>query len=103
LAEEAQEDEDLGEVPDEFLDPIMSTIMHNPVRLPTSGNVMDRDVISRILLSDKQDPFNRKFLTEDMLTDEAELKIRIQEFRATRRIRSQSKHEGGGGAGPSGS
>jgi ubiquitin conjugation factor E4 B len=103
LAEEAQEDEDLGEVPDEFPDPIMSTIMLNPVRLPTSGDVMDRDVISRVLPSDKQDSFNRQFLSEDMLEDEAELKICMQEFRATRRTRSQSKHKGGGGAGRSGS
>jgi ubiquitin conjugation factor E4 B len=90
-------------VPDEFPDPIMSTIMLNPVRLPTSGDVMDRDVISRVLPSDKQDSFNRQFLSEDMLEDEAELKICMQEFRATRRTRSQSKHKGGGGAGRSGS
>lgn len=82
--EDEQEEEDLGEVPDEFLDPIMSTIMVNPVRLPTSGNVMDRDVISRILLSDKMDPFNRMFLSEDMLEDVPELKAQIEEFRRSR-------------------
>jgi U-box domain len=73
-AEEAHEDEDKREVADEFPDPIMRTIMCNPVRLPTSGNVVDRNAISRILLSDKQDPFNRNHFTEDMLKDEVELK-----------------------------
>ena len=35
----------LGEIPDEYLDPIMSTLMRNPVMLPTSKVVCDRDVI----------------------------------------------------------
>lgn len=78
-------EEDLGEIPDEFLDPIMSVLMRNPVRLPTSGNVMDRSVISRILLSDKLDPFNRKLLTEDMLEDEVDLKRRIDAFLTEKR------------------
>lgn len=84
--EEAEEEEGmLGEIPDEFLDPIMSSLMRNPVRLPTSGNVMDRAVISRILLSDKVDPFNRKLLTEDMLEEDVELKARIDGFIAEKR------------------
>lgn len=82
---ENQEEENLGEIPDEFLDPIMSVLMRNPVRLPTSGNVMDRAVISRILLSDKVDPFNREFLTEDMLIEDVDLKKRIDTFVAEKR------------------
>lgn len=82
---ENQEEEDLGEIPDEFLDPIMSVLMRNPVRLPTSGNVMDRAVISRILLSDKVDPFNRELLTEDMLVEDVDLKNRIDSFVAEKR------------------
>lgn len=90
LAEKAVEEEEeeegaLGEIPDEFLDPIMSSVMRNPVRLPTSGNIMDRAVICRILLSDKVDPFNRKLLTEDMLVEEVELKERIETFIKSRR------------------
>lgn len=87
LAHEAenQEEENLGEIPDEFVDPIMNVLMRNPVRLPTSGNVVDRAVISRILLSDKSDPFNRELLTEDMLIEEVELKQRIDAFIAERR------------------
>lgn len=32
----------LGEVPDEFLDPVLCHLMRDPVLLPTSGTVMDR-------------------------------------------------------------
>eukprot|EP00177_Eucheuma_denticulatum_P008227 GFKZ01014968.1.p1 GENE.GFKZ01014968.1~~GFKZ01014968.1.p1 ORF type:complete len:1137 (-),score=220.11 GFKZ01014968.1:190-3600(-) len=80
VEEEQEEEAELGDIPDEFMDPIMSILMKNPVRLPTSGNVMDRSVISRILLSDKVDPFNRKLLTEDMLEEETELKERIDKW-----------------------
>ena len=30
------------DAPDEFIDPLMSTIMRDPVLLPTSGNIVDR-------------------------------------------------------------
>lgn len=61
-----QEEEDMGEVPDEYLDPLMATIMTDPVELP-SGNILDRSTIETHLLSDKTDPFNRQPLTPDML------------------------------------
>lgn len=41
--------------------------MNDPVILPTSGQTMDRSTISRHLLSDNTDPFNRAHLTIDML------------------------------------
>ena len=41
--------------------------MTDPVILPTSGNTMDRSVISRHLLSTPFDPFNRSPLSPDML------------------------------------
>lgn len=59
-----QEDEDaeadLGEIPDEFLDPLMFTLMSDPVLLPTSKNIIDRSTIRSHLLSDPNDPFNRQ-------------------------------------------
>lgn len=66
-----------SEVPDEFLDPITCALMDNPVRLPTSGKVMDHSTIARHLLSDAKDPFNRAPLTiEDVIPDD-DLKQRI--------------------------
>eukprot|EP00744_Colponema_vietnamica_P008212 GILI01011738.1.p1 GENE.GILI01011738.1~~GILI01011738.1.p1 ORF type:complete len:723 (-),score=177.10 GILI01011738.1:197-2203(-) len=67
--------------PDEFLDPIMSTLMTDPVTLPSSRIVVDRVTIVKHLLSDPSDPFNRSPLTLDMLIPNDELKTRIEEWR----------------------
>lgn len=55
------------DVPEEFLDPILGTVMKDPVLLTTSGHVVDRDIITRHLLTDQKDPFNRQDLTIEML------------------------------------
>ena len=47
-------------------DPLMDTLMEDPVELP-SGKVMDRAVIMRHLLNSSTDPFSRQPLSEDML------------------------------------
>lgn len=57
---------DYGEIPDEFRDPLMDTLMTDPVQLP-SGNIMDRKVILRHLLNSQTDPFNRQPLTDSEL------------------------------------
>lgn len=75
-------DVDLGEIPDEFLDAIMFTIMKDPVLLPTSGNIVDRSTITQIILNDASDPFNRKPLTVDMLQPDHDLKAKIEAFMA---------------------
>lgn len=54
-----QAEDDLGEIPDEFLDPLMATLMTDPVMLPRSKSVLDRSTIRSHLLSDPSDPFNR--------------------------------------------
>ena len=59
LAEEQQEEEDLGEIPDEYSDPLMATLMKNPVILPSSKAIVDLSTIKSHLLSDASDPFNR--------------------------------------------
>ncbi|KAL2898658.1 putative ubiquitin conjugation factor E4 [Bienertia sinuspersici] len=75
----------LGDIPDEFLDPIQYTLMKDPVILPSSRVTLDRPVILRHLLSDSTDPFNRSPLSPDMLIPDTDLKARIDEF-----IRSQA-------------
>lgn len=42
-----EEDEILTGIPDEFLDPIMSTVMNDPVILPSSRITIDRQTIAR--------------------------------------------------------
>ena len=46
LGEFIEEEADFEvEAPDEFYDPIMGTLMSDPVRLPTSGTIVDRSRI----------------------------------------------------------
>lgn len=114
-----QAEEDLGEIPDEFLgkfafvprhshhsnlnlDPLMYTLMEDPVILPNSRMSIDRATIRSHLLSDPHDPFNRVPLTmEDVIPGEithksnpliellltvadTELKAKIENFIAER-------------------
>ncbi|KAK4692897.1 ubiquitin conjugation factor E4 B, partial [Lecanoromycetidae sp. Uapishka_2] len=80
-----QAEEDLGEIPDEFLDPLMYTLMEDPVILPTSKTSIDRSTIRSHLLSDPNDPFNRAPLKiEDVLPD-TDLLARIQAFKAEKK------------------
>jgi len=39
-----REEELMGEAPEEFVDPIMQTLMLDPVKLPSSGVIVDRKV-----------------------------------------------------------
>ncbi|XP_053378562.1 ubiquitin conjugation factor E4 B-like [Mercenaria mercenaria] len=66
VVQKAREERDYGEIPDEFRDALMDTLMKDPVELP-SGNVVDRHIIVRHLLNSQTDPFNRQPLTEDGL------------------------------------
>lgn len=45
-----QDEETYADAPDEFLDPIMSTLMLDPVLLPSSSVTVDRSTIARHLL-----------------------------------------------------
>jgi ubiquitin conjugation factor E4 B len=74
---------DLGEIPDEFLDPLLSTLMRDPLRLP-SGVSIDRAVITRHLLNKPSDPFNRASLTIEQCVPDTELLQRIHAFVAER-------------------
>ena len=79
-------EEALGEIPDHFLgmsyplsvmlniDPLMYTIMENPVILPTSKISIDLATIKSHLLSDPTDPFNRSPLKiEDVIPSKISL------------------------------
>uniref|UniRef100_A0AAY4BUN7 Ubiquitin conjugation factor E4 A n=1 Tax=Denticeps clupeoides TaxID=299321 RepID=A0AAY4BUN7_9TELE len=77
-----QEEETFSDAPDEFLDPIMSTLMLDPVVLPSSNVTVDRSTIARHLLSDQTDPFNRSPLTMDQIRPNEELKQQIHRWLA---------------------
>uniref|UniRef100_A0A8I3RQX3 Ubiquitin conjugation factor E4 n=1 Tax=Canis lupus familiaris TaxID=9615 RepID=A0A8I3RQX3_CANLF len=76
VAKNARAEIDYSDAPDEFRDPLMDTLMTDPVRLP-SGTIMDRSIILRHLLNSPTDPFNRQMLTENMLEPVPELKEQI--------------------------
>ncbi|KAG2051581.1 hypothetical protein BDR06DRAFT_938883 [Suillus hirtellus] len=87
-------EEDLGEIPDEFLDPLMATIMRDPVTLPSSRVVIDRSTIKSHLLSDSKDPFNRVPLVIEDVIPNVELKAQIDAFIAERMNKRSTIEEG---------
>lgn len=82
-AEQARRHADYADAPDEFRDPLMDTLMEEPVVLP-SGHVVDKATIVRHLLNSNTDPFNRQPLTEEMLRPDEELRQRITEWKQSR-------------------
>jgi ubiquitin conjugation factor E4 B len=49
-------------------DPLMATLMRDPIMLPSSKTIVDRSTIKSHLLSDTTDPFNRSPLSiEDVI------------------------------------
>lgn len=85
-----QSEDECADAPDEFKDPLMDTLMSDPVCLP-SGTVMDRAIITRHLLNSNTDPFNRQTLTEDMLVPMAVLKDRIAAWKKGKREKRQNQ------------
>lgn len=72
--------------PEEFLDPLMFTMMEDPVILPASKVTVDRSTIVAHLLSDTTDPFNRTPLSIDMVIENSDLKKKINQWKDARNI-----------------
>ncbi|KAG8688853.1 hypothetical protein FRC08_011233 [Ceratobasidium sp. 394] len=78
-------EDDLSDAPEEFMDPLMYTLMRDPVILPSSRATVDRSTIKAHLLSDVTDPFNRSPLKiEDIIPNEG-LKAKIEAWLTERR------------------
>jgi len=92
-------DELLADAPDHFLDPLVSSIMRDPVILPGSKITIDRSVITRHLLNTSSDPFNRQPLkAEDLVPNEALKKeidawmeAKLKDVRAHARMKAQAE------------
>ncbi|CAG4960074.1 unnamed protein product [Parnassius apollo] len=80
-----QKSDEFADAPEEFRDPLMDTLMTDPVVLP-SGKVMDKSVILRHLLNSATDPFNRQPLSEDQLRPASELKERIIQWQREKKL-----------------
>ena len=75
------DDED---IPEEFLDALLDTIMDDPVILP-SKNVVDKTTILQHLKNDTSDPFTREELKEEELVYDNDLKQKIQLWKNNRK------------------
>ncbi len=53
--------------PEEFLDPILFSLIRDPVMLPSTETIMERSVIERQLLERPENPFDRSSLTLENL------------------------------------
>lgn len=84
-----QEEEDLGEIPEEFLDPLMYSLMSDPVILPSSKVSMDRATIRSHLLSDPNDPFNRAPLKIEDVVPNNDLREQIELFKIKKKREKQ--------------
>ena len=94
----------LGDIPAEYLDPIMQTLMSDPVILGKNKNpkdpnkyVMDRKVIERHLMNNPNNPFNREPLTKEDLIPDTELKLEIEEWVKSTLQKHKSKSDSGKG------
>jgi ubiquitin conjugation factor E4 B len=94
------EEEDLGEVPDEYMDPLLATLMEDPVILPTSKQTLDRSTVRSHLLSDPHDPFNRAPLSiEDVIPNDA-LRDEIQKWKSDRLAEKLAERNAANASGP---
>ena len=91
LAKEAddQDEGDLGEYPDEYTDPIMATLMLDPVMLPSSRQIVDRSTIQSHLLSDPLDPFNRQPLKIEEVIEQPDFKAQVNKWREEMRAKAR--------------
>ena len=73
------------DIPDEFYDPIMATLIEEPIMLPSTKVIMDKTVITRHLINEQEDPFNRDELTMEMIEEfnkQPEIKTQLDEFKS---------------------
>jgi ubiquitin conjugation factor E4 B len=88
-----QNEEDIGEIPEDFLDPVMATLMKDPVILPTSKQTVDRSTIASYLLSTPQDPFNRSPLKIEDVIDDVERKAKVDAWLAEAKAKAKAARE----------
>lgn len=92
--EDDEEELELGDIPDEFLDPLMYTLMKDPVKLPASKVSMDRSVLKAHLMNDPTDPFNRMPLKMEDVVEDVELREKINNWIQQKRNEALNKQNG---------
>ena len=83
--DDAPTDDIFEKVPPQYLDPCLGHVMRDPVRLPSSGAVVDRKVAVEYLTKFGKDLMDGTPLTNsNQLTSMDELRAEIDEWRAKR-------------------
>jgi ubiquitin conjugation factor E4 B len=90
---EDQEELDFGEPPEDYVDPLLASLMEDPVILPTSKVTIDRSTIISHLLSDPNDPFNRAPLKIEAVIPNVELKKQIDAWKAQKRAEAKTARD----------
>lgn len=57
----------IQEAPEEFFDELTNELMSDPVKLPNSGQILDRTTIEKALARSQVDPYDKTPLTADQL------------------------------------
>eukprot|EP00347_Sterkiella_histriomuscorum_P007831 403347399 len=92
LRNEINEEEGMyDDAPEDLLDPIMNTLMKEPVELPASNTIIDFITIKKHLMNDPNDPFNRSPLTLEQLIPRPDIKKRIEEYKLQKKEQKQSQ------------
>ena len=71
-------------LPDKFVDPLMGGVMNSPVKLPSSGKVCERKVVTQCLNRDGKDPFDDSPLSAEALISCIDLKAEIAEWKVNK-------------------
>ena len=79
----------LEEAPSDFLDPLLATLMEDPVLLRTSSTVVDKATISQQMLNEAIDPFNRAPITQADIVPQPDLKAKIQAWLADAKTKAE--------------
>jgi len=69
----------LGDIPAEYQDDLMGSLMRDPVQLP-DGSRMDRPYVIQMLMNKKENPFTRQPMTENDVKPLPELKQEIEHW-----------------------
>jgi len=82
----AQDENLVKDAPEEFLDPLMFTLMRNPFYLLTSKMMVDHKTIKQHLLNESFNPFKRAPLIIDMIEPATALKEKIDSWISQKRL-----------------
>ena len=71
------------QIPEKYLDPVLGIVMKDPVKLTTSGQIIDRSVAVQCVVHGGRDPFNNEKLVSANLIPQPEFSKEIADWMAS--------------------